>query len=330
MVGPSLRLVVGTSQDFTIQVVPFSGSWSNSANSQTQASQYSPVLLTGSPAVYGTSPFLGTDTLATSLWAGHAQPSILSPTTTWVDAPNGVFLVSFLDADTTDFNVGRYRIQTTAKRSTRTSVIFDGWIEITASPGVEATLLAFTHYDDLLQYATWLQDIQTDQDEEAFAHQQSRATNRLIDMLVQQWKPDRIWPRFGNAGAVLQWTVGWPSMPPSYWLRQQLIPLVPNSTIPTSMPARFSTTPNFIDPTIATTLLLYDDVKEVVAKYAIAMICEQQIGRAGGGETYREMAHRYRREASALYRCRRFELDLGTPQTGYTWFNIDGGATNLR
>lgn len=311
MNGPTLPIVQGTSRDFQLQANP----------------------ITGDPySVTNPSPYVLTDVLSTDIWAGKGQPVLLSPGTAWIDVASAIFQIALNDADTASLTPGRYRILTTASRSGRSSVILDGWLEIASAPGIDATSINFTTYDDLLLYAHWLEDLLTEEDESAYIQHQRRATNRLIDALVMQWKPDQWQKPYGYGHTVLQWSSGYAVAPPIYWLRQQLVPLVPNSVLPSNLPARqpFGSQANFIDSRVSTALLLYDEVKEVCAKWAIAYILKDQLGKGEGGVVYRNLAREYAAEAGSLYRSRRFEIDLGNPQTGYAWFLIDGGATSLR
>lgn len=107
-----LQLVKGTSRDFTLQAVN----------------------LDGSPA---TNIFLAIDVLSTSVWEGDTTVVLLSPTTTWVDAPNGIFQISFNNIDTSGTTpiAGVYRIQTTATRSGRSAVVLNAQLQLSAAPG---------------------------------------------------------------------------------------------------------------------------------------------------------------------------------------------------
>lgn len=310
--GPTIKLVKGTSRDFRFQAVKDKNltAWT----------------------IADPSPFLASDTLVTKVWYGNAQVSLLTPTTSWIDNVTAKFQVTFNDADTAAFLLGRYRIQTTVARAGRTAVPLDGFLEITSIPGTDVRPLAFTKYSDILFYAPWIESLQTDEDEEAFINHQARSTNHLIDMLVQQWQPDAASMSSDSGGSMLLSGGSGVISSPSNWLRQQLVPLVPGSVVPVNMPDRVSpvgTIVNYVDATVSTALMLYPEVKEIVAKWVIADICEEQIGLGGGGKAYQDIASRFKREASSLYRTRSFEIDLGNPQTGFASFVIHGGSTRL-
>lgn len=101
-VGPSnkltLRLEQGTSRDFQLQIYNRDGS-------------------------IPTGLFQSTDTLTTVIWPGDRQAATLTPTTTWISAPNAQFQISFNDADTSSTAPSLYQIVTRATRSGRSAVV---------------------------------------------------------------------------------------------------------------------------------------------------------------------------------------------------------------
>ena len=118
-------------------------------------------------------------------------------------------------------------------------------------------------------------------------------------------------------------------MPPSKWLRDQLVPLVPLSTPPASLPYRLSTPANIADSTISTALIQYDSVKEICAKRAIAIVLESQLNSQKTQEWWM-FARKFNAEATSLFRATKFEIDLSNPQTGYASIVINGGSSNMR
>jgi hypothetical protein len=123
---------------------------------------------------------------------------------------------------------------------------------------------------------------------------------------------------------------GFNGAPPSKWLRDVLVPLVPSSTIPADMAGnRQNTAANLIQPRVSTALLLYDEVLEICAKRAIALVCERQISEAMD-KNWGALAARYRLQARNLFLAQKFAIDLSNPQTGWASIVIQGGATSLR
>jgi hypothetical protein len=92
----TLSLPIGTARDFPFQAINPDG--------------------TGAEDIFESG-----DTLATVVWPGDGLASILTPTTTWIDAPSGMFQISFNDSDTSSLLASTYRIMTTATRSGRSA-----------------------------------------------------------------------------------------------------------------------------------------------------------------------------------------------------------------
>lgn len=274
-----------------------------------------------------TTPFLSTDTLACRVWAGDDTAVLVSPTADWDDANTGSFAVRFSAANTTGL-AGIYRYQVVCTRSGSSGIIDDGRIRVTMAPGTATAPLAFTTLDDLLDYFPTLEDVQADASQVGFREEQARATAQMVDALVNLWKWTNLSPTIGQPGFGPMSMFGG-TTPPSRWLREQLVPLTPASTIPASLPMRQSTQANLVRPAVSTVLLLYDEVIEVCAKWAIARILKAQIGRSSDQDWW-ALAARFRRDADGMFMSRRFEIDLSVPQTGYASIIVDGGTTSLR
>lgn len=276
------------------------------------------------------SPYLSTDTLSASLWPGGALAAIAAPSVTWVDAAGAAtYKLTFAASDTASLSPGLYYWQVEVSRSGRTGTLGRGRLRIAGSPGSGSVPLAFSTRDDLMMYAPWLEDLQADSDELAFAAEQSRATSKLIDALVNLWRPNQWRPSLGQPGwNALNMSYG-ASAPPSWWLRQQLVPLVPNSGPNAAYPDRISFAANMVDSRVSTSLLLYPEVKEICARWAIAYACDAQLGRSGQ-ESYRDFAREFRSDATSLFRTTRFQIDLSNPQTGWASFTIVGGGSSVR
>lgn len=275
------------------------------------------------------SPFLSSDALTATVWPGGNLPASFAPAVTWLDPTVGTFQVTVAAAQTTSLKLGLYRYQAFATRSGRTAPIDNARFAVTQTPGSGTENLAFTTLADLLLYAPWIEDLQADSDEAGFESQQVRATQHLIDVLVEVWQ---------NSGGL---TIGQPGFQPmavsgfgvprSYYLREILTPLPPLSTPPANMPDRvtWGTPANFVDPTLSTALLLYPEVKEVCAKWAISYACKAQIGR-DGGDYYAKLGGYFADEADGLYFRQSFQIDQSNPQTGTAGIEIRGDRMTMR
>lgn len=272
-------------------------------------------------------PFLDTDTLSCVVWPGDDRAATLTVTPTWSDADTGQYYLSFTAANTTSLATGIYRFRTTSTRGGTTGPIDEGRIEILAAPGTAAAALAFATYDQMLMYGgPALAELLAESDQTGFLEQRARATEDLIEKLVTSVKPYRgglgDWLRNGSG---LYWT----GDGNNEWLRQQLVPLEPDSTAPDTLPDRESTQANFVDATLSTALLLHPFVGEIVARTAAAYVFEDQAGR-DSEKNWWALADFQRQRARSLLLSRRFSIDLSIPQTGYPSITVDLGNTSLR
>lgn len=242
---------------------------------------------------------LDTDTLAVAVWQGDDLAALATPTASWVDADAAKYLISFVPADTEDLAPGKYRIQATATRSTRTWVLLDGWLEVTATPGSTEAATALVTADQMLVYAPWLDDLATASDQAGFLEQRVRAGQWLFDLLCDRWRPagpfnlgDR--QAFGD----------WPIDQPSTWLRTKLE----------------------ADPS---GLIVRPKTREILAKKAIAHVLDAQVGREGS-DNYRALAGRFHDAAGDLLKTYIAEIDVGSTYTGTVGLVIHCGVSSLR
>ena len=278
------------------------------------------------------SPYQATDTLTCRVWAGDDTATIATPAVAWTNVTTGSFAITYQASDTSLLSTGTYHYQVMVTRGIYTGIIDpsqggDGTIEITMAPGTATAPLAFTTLNDLQKYLPMAEDIQSPTSQVGFREEQANATNWLIDVLVMSYQPQSFTtitdPGFNTL------SLFGASSNPSRWLREQLIPLVPGSTVPADMPMRPNTQPNFVQPRVSTCLLLYDHVIEIVAKKAVSYVLEAQISRSSDQDWWK-LARMFEGRANSLFRSRKFEIDLATPQSGWSGITINGGASSLR
>jgi hypothetical protein len=278
------------------------------------------------------SPYLSTDTLSCRIWAGDDTVVLASPAAVWTNVSTASFVYRLAASDTANLAPGRYCLQCGIARAGYDPGIIDGEREpvsfrVTIAPGTATAPLAFTVLDDLLKYLPMLEDIQAPSSQVGFREEQEKATNRLIDTIIRMYRPATpVGAGLPGYNAMLLFGG---SSNPSQWLRQQLTPLAPNSAIPANMPMRLNSQPNFVQPRVSTSLLLYDFVLEIVSKWALCYVLRAQISRSSNQDWW-DLTRQFTREADALFRSRDFEVDLATPQEGWGGFVINGGASSLR
>ena len=275
------------------------------------------------------SPFQGTDTLLGRVWQGDDLPVLFNPTITWIDPTVGTYTVSFSVAQTAAVAPGIYRYQALVTRASKTGILDDARLKVTISPGSNTSRITFTTLSDLLLYCPWIEDLQADVDQFGFLNEQARATEWLINTILLMYKQNNMMPNIGHPGFNAASLYGGHQAPPSKWLRDQLIPLLPGGSIPTSAPYRITTPPNQVKPLLSTALLLYDSVLECVAKRALSYVFDAQIGKNSERE-WVALSTLFRRQSDSIFMCERFQIDLSNSQTGYASITVHGGSTNLR
>ena len=287
----TLQVVQGCARDFQLQVAsPVNqAAWSDS----------------------NPSPFLTTDTLSTTIWAGEDQPSVLTPTTTWVDYVAGTFQVSVTNSQSASLLPAAYRLQTTATRAGKSASIANCRFEVLSAAGSAATIPVYATFEDMLTYAPWIQDLQDDNDEAGFLKERGRARSWLDDVIVARYKPGSLAPQLGQPGFGSFFMGLGQSVAsdcyPTKWLRDQL---KANSGVGGT-----------------TALICYDQVIEIVSKRALYYVLSAQVS-AKGENPFGQKAREFRAEASNLAKLLRAEVDMNGD--GYADYIINCGATNLR
>ena len=270
-----LSLIKGTSRDFVLQ-----------ANNDD-----------GTPA---TSVFLGTDTITSRVWRGDDQPTLVSPTTTWVSATAGTFQVTMNDADSSTLEVGQFRIQTIAVRTGRTATVLDGFLDIKSAPGTATARPVYGTYQDMTKYAPWIQNLQTEDDLEGFADQRADAREWLDNIIVKNYRGSSLGQFGHHSMAAFAYGFSGPrrSLLLSQWLQDQL-----NGN--TLLSGGTYTGPS------GGALLIKPTTKRIVAFRAIAEVC---MGMLGKGGDYPSWGAQFRRAADA--ECMAYTAEIDTNNDG--------------
>ena len=267
-------------------------------------------------------PFLSSDALATKVWRGNTTQTLVTPTTAWLDATIGTFQISFSATDTASLDPGVYRYIVTCTRSGDPGLIDRGDLIVQAAPGSAASLLSYTVHQDLYDVCSWIDNLRGETDEEGFQRQQWKATEHLIQLIVDrgsQRTPQLIGqPGFGPS--IMQVPL---NILPSKWLRDQITPLAVDSTH----------IANADNPNIWTCLIIRSWVREYCARTAVAYVLSDQIA-SKNDQNYWELAAKFRRQARSLLLASRAEIDLGyanTPAnpTGWPSMVINFGNASL-
>lgn len=240
------------------------------------------------------------DALAATVWPGDDRAAVATPTIAWSDYTVGKYLLTFEDDDTASVSPGKYRLRATFTRSGRTGVLLDGWLVVSASPDDATADQALTTLDDLLRYAPWLDDLLSDSDQSGFAEQQAAAFSWLVDVLCDRWQPNT-----GAASLGDRTIFGWDfAEGPSTWLRGKL----------TAETSALVSRPKTI---------------EILAKKAIAFVCEAQVGRESARD-FAAHARAYHGDADSLLKTYRAEIDAKDTYDGVPTMTIHCGVGSLR
>lgn len=235
----------------------------------------------------------GTEPLSAVVWPGGAREPSFPLIPTWQDAASGLTLVTIPSTLTVDLTPQTYTVECTITDGVGPRRYYAGWLEITPSPDTESEPPSYCTYQDLLDYAAWIPDLQAESDQAGFARQRGRAREWLDEVILSRYGPD-------TSGSYL---MGMPpplvSSAPSAWLRDQLA---------------------------ADHLIVRGPVREIAAKRALYLICSPQLGKRGE-YSYQDLARRYERETEELVKLLWAEID--TDGDGLADVTVRCGVTSL-
>src|SRR5208283_2847340 len=131
----AVELVQGTARDFPFQV-------------------------TNPDGTIPTNIFLASDVLTASVWAGSNETPLLTPTASWVSAPNAQFEVTLQNTDSSSLAYGIYYLQAYATRAgtpARTTALLPrgSSLEIIAAPLAVVPRPTYIGVADLRKIAPW-------------------------------------------------------------------------------------------------------------------------------------------------------------------------------
>lgn len=224
----------------------------------------------GSTYCLQTTPFTGQEALSATLGLGVDQPVIMAVPTAWQAAnettgrppgwETGTFVVSFGDAKVWGLTPGEYVLQASAARAGKTVSLGVYYLPITQVSGSAVAPPTYGSLDDMRIYCTWIDRMEHPSRRAQFIRERGRART-WFDQLLQR--------HFRASGYGIS-TIGYPigGIGPfrtggsNTWLQQQLD---------------------------ANTLMVTDDIREVLAKKALAFALEYQIG-GHEGTSYQALA----------------------------------------
>lgn len=250
--------------------------------------------------------FSSADVLAATIWPGDDQLAVITlPAPAWTNAAGGVYDLSIPKGSISGLTAGIYRLQVVINPGSNDIVAFDGALELTHAPGSAVAEQVYCSYAQMLRYVPWLQRLQDlDEDQAGFAQQRAEAARWLNRKILQHYR--------GNLSGLVPTDY---SLNHLYWgLRRSLLP-------------QDDMTGYLAAGGLMKTYKGVDlGVIEVVAKYAVGLVCHQQIA-PGQGSEYAEFASFYLSWAEE--RCKTLTVAIDSDGDGVPDIAVDLGSTDL-
>lgn len=244
------------------------------------------------------------DGLAASVWAGDDNGVVFSPSVAWTtDGSDGLITLSFPGSLTTTVAEGKYLCRVTLTSSGTTLEVARMRVNLQQAPGTETvTYKTYCSYEDMLQIAPWLAEMQSDQDQAGFPEQRQNAREWLERVIQSHYLP---YGGYGfAAGNVLHLDDYWRQTPGySKYLQDYLDQ---DKLMVSSRPK----------------------VKRMCAHYAVHLVCQAQIGPNDKDSAYQRFAEYHLNSAQALVKGYVAEIDL--TGSGYPSIVINCGVSSLR
>lgn len=237
--------------------------------------------------------YAGTESLACKIWSGQDQAVLANPAVTWITAAEGTVRITVTDSDLEDFAVGLYRMQATLVDGATTTLIFDGSINVTSSPGVTTASLTYCTFEDMKLYAPQVQNLQdTRTDLAGFLANRARARTWTNERCLDGYRPN-----YGRARRYVS-ADGTAAGPHLRWV----------TTGPDD-----ATTPTITDLRAALALgglRVTDLIREANAHMAAAIV---YLNQPGNNNPYHQNGAYHASKAAALLKDSVIEIDLDDP-----------------
>lgn len=237
----------------------------------------------------------GSQALTTTVWPGGTRAASFDAATTWTDPAQGAISIVMEGADTAALAPGRYQFLTRLDDAGTAVDAYGATLDVLPFAGTDPDPKVYTTYDDLLEYGrSWLRQLQSDDDQAGFARQQARARTWIEGCGHNHFRV-----------ASMAMVVGGQALGPrrsgarSTWLQDQFD---------------------------AGSLMITDEIRECVAKKALAYVCEGQVGTGDSAGQYGRLAKVYHGQAD--YLATTITLSLDTNADGFPDVNLDLSCTD--
>lgn len=151
--------------------------------------------------------YAGTEALAGAVWAGDDQAPLFALAPAWATPASGTATVAVPGASTAALAVGTYRVRVTVDGADA----FYATLELGYSPGTAVAPPTYNTYQDMLDLAPWVAQVQQlDADEAGFLAARARARCEIDDAIVASYRGSSI-GLFGTQSlAAMDWAGGGP------------------------------------------------------------------------------------------------------------------------
>ncbi len=209
--------------------------------------------------------YTGTEVLTGTVRLGADFPAIFTITPTWITANAGTIAVVIDGDDTEDLDVGRYLIQITL--ADLSADLYEGWLEVTYSPGAAVALVSYGSHQDMLDMAPGVEKFARPTDLAGYAKQRQIARRWFEDLLHRH---DR-----GLSGLATDTAFGWGAVGYSLGYRD----------------GRRS--PQLTAWLAADALVVTDQVVAAVTAHAVAQLYDRQASMVSDGASFAAQARKF-------------------------------------
>lgn len=245
-----------------------------------------------------TGQFSSGDTLAAVIWEGGDSAALATPSVSWISATAGTIKLTFAASDTSSLAIQPYPVRVTVTHGSRSLPAWQGWLDLTDSPGSSATLPVYCSFADMISYGgQWVKELITTTDRAGFLVERNRARTTLDEWILANYRSQRPYANYLGVGP---------------WMWSGLDS--PNQTIK-----------DYLD---ADKLKLTPKVIEIAARLALSYACDCKLDMTAASDPWAAQA-RYQLRI-AQNKALSLVAEIDTNDDGYPEYTVNLGAINTR
>ncbi len=245
--------------------------------------------------------YTGGEALDGLVWPGQDMAQTFALFPVWVDPSVGLTTCPVTAADTLNLGVGNYRVRlnlTDAGANHRP--YYTGILSVTASAAAAVLAPTYCSYQDMLDLAGWIGDLQDAlHDETGFAKQRAAARIRLDSIILHSYRGHTVGQFGEHSNAAFSWAYGGGK----------------RRSVLTSPIIRTWLASNF--------LMVRDEIRTIQAHWSIANVC---LANLASGANYISFGAWHQRQGDMMAASATAELDINGD--GFAEIGVPLGATN--